>query len=197
MSQSSIHNMEFNHGPFLCIVVAIIVLHFFSKMVQDRREERIRQKHNCSRPRHYSHKDPFWGIDLFVGVVKSISNGSNFAFFQSLFDKYGKTFEANSWGQKAVYTMDAENINTIIVTSQKKFIAEHSRLHATECFLGRNIFNTDGLSWKQAHIASKPVFARTQISNLDVLEERLDILIATIPNDGTTVDLLPLLKRLV
>ncbi|THV54868.1 hypothetical protein BGAL_0018g00240 [Botrytis galanthina] len=92
--------------------------------------------------------------------------------------------------------MDAENIHTILVTSQKKFIVEPSRLHATECFLGRGIFNTDGLSWKQAHIASKPIFARTQISNLDVLEERLDILIATIPNDGTTVDLLPPLKRL-
>ncbi|KAF7918970.1 hypothetical protein EAE99_008695 [Botrytis elliptica] len=188
--------MEFSHGTSLCIVIAIIVLHFFSKLVQGRRQERIRQKHNCSRPRHYSHKDPVWGIDLFVGVVKSISNGNNFAFFQSLFDKHGKTFEANSWGQKAIYTMDVENIHTILVTSQKKFIVEPSRLYATECFLGRGIFNTDGSSWKQAHLASKSIFARAQISNLDVLAERVDILLAMIPHDGTTVDLLPLLKRL-
>ncbi|TGO57663.1 hypothetical protein BCON_0063g00200 [Botryotinia convoluta] len=76
--------------------------------------------------------------------------------------------------------MDAENIHTILVTSQKKFIVEPSRL----------------LSWKQAHLASKPIFARAQISNLDVLEERMDILLAMIPHDGTTVDLLSLLKRL-
>ncbi|TGO57814.1 hypothetical protein BOTNAR_0193g00090 [Botryotinia narcissicola] len=92
--------------------------------------------------------------------------------------------------------MDADNIHTILVTSQKKFIVEPSRLHAIECFLGRGIFNTDGLSWKQAHLASKPIFARAKISNLDILEERLDVLLAMIPHDGTTVDLLPLLKRL-
>ncbi|TGO12563.1 hypothetical protein BTUL_0086g00380 [Botrytis tulipae] len=92
--------------------------------------------------------------------------------------------------------MDAKNIHTMLVTSQKKFIVEPSRLHATECFLGRGIFNTDGLSWKQAHLASKPIFARAQISNLDILEERLDVLLAMIPHDGTTVNLLPLLKRL-
>ncbi|KAF7896194.1 hypothetical protein EAF00_006209 [Botryotinia globosa] len=92
--------------------------------------------------------------------------------------------------------MDAENIHTILVTSQKKFIVEPSRLHAAECFLGRRIFNTDGVSWKQAHLASKPIFARAQVSNLDILKERLDVLLAMIPHDGITVDLLPLLKRL-
>ena len=76
--------MEFNRSTLLCIVVAMIVLCFFRKLIQSRREKEIRQEHNCSRPRHYSHKDPIWGIDLFVGVVKSISNGNNFAFFQSL-----------------------------------------------------------------------------------------------------------------
>ncbi|KAF7940836.1 uncharacterized protein EAE97_007022 [Botrytis byssoidea] len=75
-------------------------------------------------------------------------------------------------------------------------MVEPSRLHATECFLGRGIFNTDGVSWKKAHLASKSIFARAQISNLDILEERLDVLLAMIPHDGTTVDLLPLLKRL-
>ena len=189
--------MEFNRSTLLCIVIAIIILHFFRKLIQSRREEEIRQKHNCSPPRHYSHKDPIWGIDLFVGVVKSISNGNNFFFFQSLLGTYGKTFETNSWGQKAIYTMDAENIHTILVTSQKRFIVKPSRLHATESFLGRVIFNTDGLSWKQAHLATKPIFARAQISNLDVLEELMDVLLAIIPHDGTTVDLLPLLKRLV
>ncbi|KAM3158328.1 hypothetical protein ABEW05_001171 [Botrytis cinerea] len=92
--------------------------------------------------------------------------------------------------------MDAENIHTILVTSHKRFIVEPSRLHATESFLGRVIFNTDGLSWKQAHLATKPIFARAQISNLDVLKELMDVLLAIIPHDGTTVDLLPLLKRL-
>ncbi|CCD56680.1 hypothetical protein BofuT4_P144880.1 [Botrytis cinerea T4] len=188
--------MEFNRSTLLCIVIAIIVLHFFRKLIQSRREEEIRQKHNCSQPRHYSHKDPIWGIDLFAGVVKSISNGNNFFFFQSLLGTYGKTFETNSWGQKAIYTMDAESIHTILVTSQKRFIVEPSRLHATECFLGRGIFNTDGSSWKQTHLATQPIFARAQISNLDVLEELMDVLLAIIPHDGTTVDLLPLLKRL-
>ncbi|KAF7905043.1 uncharacterized protein EAF01_005564 [Botrytis porri] len=188
--------MELNRSTLSCIVVSIIALHLISKLVQGRREEEILQKRDCSRPRHYSHKDPVWGIGLFVGIVESISNGNNFAFFQSLFDKYGKAFEVNSWGQKAIYTIDAENIHTILVKSQKKFIVEPSSLHATECFLGRGIFNTDGSSWKQAHLASKPIFARAQIPILDILEEHMDTLLAMIPHDGTTVDLLPRLKRL-
>ncbi|KAK6600719.1 cytochrome p450 alkane [Botrytis cinerea] len=92
--------------------------------------------------------------------------------------------------------MNAENIHPILVTSQKRFIVKPSRLHATESFLGRGIFNIDGSSWKQTHLATKPIFARAQISNLDVLEELMDVLLAIIPHDGTTVDLLPLLKRL-
>ncbi|TGO89051.1 hypothetical protein BPOR_0127g00070 [Botrytis porri] len=196
MSQSSTQIMELNRSTLSCIVVSIIALHLISKLVQGRREEEILQKRDCSRPRHYSHKDPVWGIGLFVGIVESISNGNNFAFFQSLFDKYGKAFEVNSWGQKAIYTIDAENIHTILVKSQKKFIVEPSSLHATECFLGRGIFNTDGSSWKQAHLASKPIFARAQIPILDILEEHMDTLLAMIPHDGTTVDLLPRLKRL-
>lgn len=177
--------------------IAIITLYFCRRALLRKKENYFLHKNGCSRLPQYRHKDPVWGIDLFLDIIRGISNGHSFAHFQSLFDKYGKTFEYNKFGQKAIFTMDSENIHTMLVTQQKKFMVEPARLPATERFMGRGIFNSDGIFWEQARTLTKPIFARAQISNLEYMEKRVDILLGMIPRDGSTVDLLPLFKRLV
>ncbi|PQE09254.1 cytochrome P450 protein [Rutstroemia sp. NJR-2017a WRK4] len=171
-------------GIALSAFILLLAIHFVKKVIRARK------------PPHYQHKDPILGIDLFISTIRAITNGTSFKFFHNLFSKYGNTFEANSWGTKALYTMDLENIRAILITSKEKFVVEPARLPATETFLGRGIFNSDGPSWEQGRAITKPIFARAQISNLDLLEARVDVLIKMIPRDKTTVDLLPDLKRL-
>ncbi|PQE07503.1 cytochrome P450 protein [Rutstroemia sp. NJR-2017a BBW] len=180
----------------LSAFLLLITIHFSRKVIRARKVQQIRHQQGCAKPPHYQHKDPILGIDLFIATIRTITNGTSFKFFHNLFSKYGKTFEANSWGTKALYTMDSDNIRAILVTSKENFVVEPARLPATEAFLGRGIFNSDGPSWEQGRAITKPIFARAQISNLDFLEARVDVLIKMIPRDQTTVDLLPDLKRL-
>jgi hypothetical protein len=186
-----------NHSIALSAFILLVTIQLFRKVIRARKVQQIRQQYGCAKPRHYQHKDPILGIDLFIATIQAITNGTSFKFFHNLFDKYGKSFEANSWGTKALYTMDLDNIRAILVTSKEKFVVEPARMPATETFLGRGIFNSDGPAWEQGRAITKPIFARAQISNFDLLEARLDVLIKMIPHDKTTVDLLPDLKCLV
>lgn len=176
---------------------ALLTIYLSRIVFQHRAYKRALRLHGCLRPARYRHKDPILGLDLFMGTIRGISDGNSFDYFHDLFAKYGKTFEANSWGKPALYTMDPDNIHTILVLSQKKFVVEPARLLPTEIFLGRGIFNTDGAPWEHARALIRPIFARAQISNLDRLKCRVDDMLALIPHDQSTVDLLPLLKRLV
>ncbi|KUJ07753.1 cytochrome P450 alkane hydroxylase-like protein [Mollisia scopiformis] len=178
------------------IFIVLLVFYLVRKFFQQRAYENTILKHGCSPPPQYQHKDPILGIDLFLSTVRSISAGNSFIHSQSLFGKYGKTFETNSFGKRVLLTMDSENIHAILVTLQRKFLVEELRIRATENFLGRGVFNTDGPSWEHSRALLRPIFARAQISNLGHLEARVDALIGLIPRDGSTVDLLPLLKRL-
>lgn len=64
-------------------------------------------------------------------------------------------------------------------------------------FLDRGIFTEDGSFWKNALSLIKPTFTKSEISDLDNFEKHVARLLPLIPKDGSTFDLLPLVKRLV
>ena len=66
----------------------------------------------------------------------------------------------------------------------------------TPDFFGRGILAVDGPFWEHSRAMIKPIFGKVQIVNLKSLDRHLQRMMGYIPNDGTTVDLQPLFKRL-
>ena len=61
--------------------------------------------------------------------------------------------------------------------------------------LGEGVFTQDGVAWKHSRELLRPHFARQQYQNFDLFEEHVQNLIANFPDDGTSVDIQPLLFK--
>lgn len=153
--------------------------------------------HNCERPPIYPHRDPVLGTDLVSQIQKGMEDGNLMQVASRHFRSYGKTFEARMMGKTILYTMDSDNIHTILVLEFKKFGVEPTRRPASAKWMGRGIFVTDGQVWAHARKTLKPIFQKAQIGNLSSFEKHVSRMIKLIPRDGSTVDVQTLFQRLV
>ncbi|KAI9655080.1 MAG: hypothetical protein M1821_005563 [Bathelium mastoideum] len=65
-----------------------------------------------------------------------------------------------------------------------------------EPLLRHGLLTRDGEAWKKSRSIIMPIFAKTQIVDLYSLEIHLQSMIKLLPSNGSTVDLMPLFKRL-
>lgn len=157
---------------------------------------RARSIHGCGEPRKYPHKDPLFGIDLYRIRRDAKERGYRNIYSRRLFQENGKTFTANVFGSKWIYTMELENIQTV-VTSIDNFGMGTMRQGVGAQFVGFGVVTTDGAVWEHSRALIKPIFARKQIANLHSFGTHVTYMIDLIPRDGSTVDLQMLIKRLV
>ena len=89
-----------------------------------------------------------------------------------------------------LFTVDAENVKTILATKFKDYELPFRRKSAFCPLLGFGIFTNDGADWRHSRELIRPNFARDQVADLDNFEDHLNLMIDAIPKDGkTTVDL--------
>ena len=105
-------------------------------------------KNDCLAPPKYPHRDPFLGLDLFFDQFKAMKRGDTAKIERERFSRYGKTFEANSWGTKCIHTMEAENVQAVLAKSFDCFDVEPMRLHTGEPIIGKGVFSPDGAYWR-------------------------------------------------
>lgn len=118
-------------------------------------------------------------------------------FNRSLFLKYAKTHVAESWGRTVIHTMDSKNMQAVLSSCSSHFTVEPIRLDALDDLLGRGVFTTDGHTWERSRGLISPILAKAFISDSSSLELHVTKVLDNIPRDLSTVDLQPLLKRLV
>ena len=95
------------------------------------------------------------------------------------------------------FTVEAENLKTILATKFKDYELPSRRKSAFYPLLGSGIFTNDGSDWKHSRDLIRPNFARDQVADLDNFEEHLNSMIDAMPMDGkTTVDLQELFFKL-
>ena len=177
----------------------------FKKFQDYRAVARLEHQYGCGKPRKYPHKDPMLGLDLFFAIGNAIKNSRLIDFTRDLLQTYGKTFQINSFGQTIVWTMEPKNIQTVLTLSFDNFgvvPVEVKRNSSQESnkgnpLMSKGIFTADGPIWEHARSLIKPTFSRQQITDFPSLEKHFSKLLALIPQDGSTVDLKPLLKRFV
>ncbi|KAK3322707.1 cytochrome P450 [Apodospora peruviana] len=180
-------------STFVLIVVAFLV----SRRLQAGYATRsLKRQHGCQEPPKYPHKDPFFGSDLFRDSAEHAKQSKLLERWNSRYMQYGRTFRAIMQGTPAVCTIDPTNLLAITTTNFKDYGVQPTRRDATLPFLGEGVFTMDGPFWEHSRALLRPTFSRTNIANLPAFEVHLKKFLKLLPQDGTTVDLKPLLCKL-
>ncbi|KAI1266568.1 cytochrome P450 [Xylariaceae sp. FL1019] len=160
------------------------------------RLRRATQLHGCQSATRYKHKDPIFGLDIFLRTGAAITKNEFLVEHQQRYDTYGHTFEALNFGARAIYSFHPENIRAVFSNDAADWGVQPLRLQNMSPFCGTGFITTDGSSWKISHDLLKPSFHRSNISDFQPLEEHLRILLDQIPKDGTAFDIQPYILKL-
>ncbi|KAI1270295.1 cytochrome P450 [Xylariaceae sp. FL1019] len=154
---------------------------------QHQRQRKARgEQHRCGQAAIHSPWEPIFGFDFQMKMYSQIQ------FLYKLHRKYGSTYQTSSLlGAFTVCTIDPENLRQI--NTSHDFGVSPMRLPGMEYFCGRGFITTDGDIWRQARKMLKPSFELNNIADIAVLREEVDSLLRQLPEDGSTVDLQPLL----
>ena len=183
--------------PFIIFTVLAIALGFLYRKWQRHTAIRnLKQRHGCKDPPKYPHEDKAWGSDMVRARSKAIKEGTFFKLYDAHFAQYGRTFEEVWRGKRLINTIEPVNAQQVAALASQDYAKDPERLGAQAPFMGPSIF-WDGPIWKYARGMVKPIFARAELSDLDHLASYADRFLELLPDDGSELDMRPLLQRLV
>ena len=154
------------------------------------RESALARQHGCSLPPRFRPKDPLFGLD-FAYMIHT-----NLPVTVQYHKRCSKTFQINSIGERAIWTVAPDNIQTFS-SSAKEWGVEPLRLPAMEPLCGRGFLTTDGSTWQHSRRLLRPTFSKANIIDFSTLSDAVDELFDRLPDNGSAVDLQPLLDSLV
>ncbi|PQE28624.1 Cytochrome P450 family protein [Rutstroemia sp. NJR-2017a BBW] len=151
-------------------------------------------RHGCQRPPKYRSRDPIFGYDLVEARKEAVQRGRQMKLVMEEFDRYGKTWEEETFDTKVINTMEVRNIQEIAALSFHDYKKPDRSIFNP--FLGHGIMSQDGPEWKHSRDLIKPIFSRAELSDLDIFSRHFERFLESIPRDGTTIDLLPPLQKM-
>ena len=181
-------------GPFVLTAVAYLLYSWFQTR---QATQTLKRQHGCQEPPKYPHKDPIFGSDLFRDNAEHAKQFKQLHRWNSRYKEHGDTFAAVMQGTPAICTIDSANLLAITTTNFRDYGVQPMRRAGTLPFLGEGVFTVDGPFWEHSRALLRPTFSRTNIANLPAFEVHLQKFLKLLPRDGITVDLKPLLCKLV
>jgi hypothetical protein len=186
---------------YLVLIVGTLLLS--KKLIAHTRHTLHKRKNGCADPPSYPHRDPIWGIDLFIKQMRALNSGTYLessaavraSFSQS--KSKSKTYMSKSFGSTIYHTTNPEVVKIYQSICFHDFGIEPLRYHLAENLWGNGIVVADGQRWADARRFIRGSFDVVHTANIDRLEYHVAKFMDLIPRDGTTVDLMPLFKRLV
>lgn len=129
-------------------------------------------------------------LDLVYKAIKGTVHHKNMEVWRSWFKtKDGSmsyTLEAKPAGRRCIFTADPENIKAILATQFTDYGKGQPFHEEWKDFLGDSIFTTDLDQWHDSRQLIRPQFIKDRVSDLDVFEEHVQILINEIIKAGRT-----------
>lgn len=178
------------------IILSAIIRYFYRRWTRTYAYRATALKYGCQEPTKYPHKLRY-GIDMLRSRMAAIKAGRYNRLYLEHYQKYGKTWEENLAGTKVINSMEPANFQQVASLSFQDYGKLAMRTKALSPFLGNGIFSQDGASWKHSRDLIKPLFMRAELSDIDSFKVCVDRFLNLIPRDGSTVDLHPLLLKLV
>lgn len=176
----------------LAISIALLIPVYLVSSNVARRLSRcaIARKHGCKEP-------PRLDLDLEHINRKATQEYNLLDTTTRLFTEYGRTFKASRSGRTFIRTCDPEVSKAVLSTHFESFGIQPIRYEGGKGFFGNGMLVTDGPQWKNSRALIRPAFDIAHIVNLDRLSGHVERFMELLPRDCSTIDLFPLLKRLV
>jgi cytochrome P450 len=114
-----------------------------------------------------------------------------------LFDEHGKTYKAVRSGKIIIRTCNPEVSKAVLSTHFDDFGMQPIRYEEGKGFFGDGMLVTDGPQWKRSRTLIRPTFDIVHVANFDRLDGHVARFMNLLPSDGATIDMFPLLKRMV
>ena len=137
------------------------------------------------------------GLDLFSRYMNAFKAGQFLDFNKEMYDKFGKTFQSNRFGTRIIRTIDPEVSKAVHATYASKFGLQPLRYEAAKNLWGNGIIVVDGEHWQHGRAMMRPSFEVVHLANFDRLRKFSEKFLSLLPRDGSSIDLMPLFKRLV
>jgi len=96
--------------------------------------------------------------------------------------------EASPAGRRVIFTADPENIKAILATQFTSYGKGEPFHQEWKDFLGDSIFVTDLDQWHASRQLIRPQFIKDRVSDLDVFEKHMQVLLKQILISGRTWD---------
>ena len=179
--------------PVLSSALCLTIVYYFISL---QRYKRLAYSNGCQPPRQYPHKEPVFGLDLFLQAGKMFEENR---FLPVMFQRYkenGLTFETKTLGTPTICSCEPENLQSVFATNASNWGVSY-RLPALMDYCGRGFLTTDGAEWEHSRALLNPSFAKANISDHLDFEHHLKLMINRIPRDGSMIDLQTLLFSLV
>jgi len=149
----------------------------------------------CQVPPSYPHKDPIFGLDLFWKIAQLRKFNQNIPAALERHKTYGFTYQALSLGQRAIHTVQPENLKAIYGSNWMDWGV--CRLQGMEPFCGHGFITADGEDWKRFRTMIAPSLVEPSAVDLPAFDAGVEELVKKLPMEGETVDLAPMLDELV
>ena len=178
-----------------CLVGAFVLVGYYISWWLVKSE--TAQAKRCRDPSKRETIDPILGLGYDMSDAKSDWNGTSLPDGEALHHQYGLTYYQSSVFGRTIKTASERNIHTVFGLKAQDWGVGPYRFEAFRPFCGAGILSTDGHLWKRSRSLLKPFFEKGHISDLTAFEKLLKRLLGQLPQDGSTVDMDPLLSALV
>lgn len=139
------------------------------------------------------------GIDLAYKSLAYTSRYQDLEFWALLFSKLppgrSRTIEMSMAGQRYIFTADPENIKAILAAQFDDYGKGEIFHKEWKDFLGDSIFTTDGEEWRNSRSLIRPQFAKARVSDLEIFEKHVNVLMGMVGGNGEEVDISELFYR--
>lgn len=125
------------------------------------------------------------GIDMVRDGLRADREQRTPAFMVGRFHTMGRyTFQLNILGSSNIVTAEPKNVQAVLASQFNDFAMGRARKTVLKPVLGRSIFSVDGEAWHSAREVVRPIFARENIADLELLEKHVQTLLACIESPG-------------
>lgn len=173
-------------------VIYRIVYYIYWQLTKGATRRKLIKERGCKPPRRGLTKDPLFGIDILYDSAINVQKHTALQWQYEQFQRLGaNTTLFPLLSRWHINTIEPKVVQTILSLDFNSFGLGAAR-DGLKPFLGEGIFSTDGAAWQHSRNLLRPCFTRSQVGDVELLEQHLQHLLLKIPRDGSMVDLQPL-----
>lgn len=141
----------FNYSWTAIVAIFTAIYFIFSKASSLIKRRRFAKAYGCKPPARLPQNERILGIQFFNTLQNLMKTKTLLPSGAQWHRAIGNTFTATIMGQKAIVTIEPENIKAVLATQFNDF-GIGTRNRAMGALLGNGIFSTDGSRWEHSRV---------------------------------------------